>query len=177
MPISSPSTELYTLGRGILSIGAWSGETPPGSVSDVGNCTEFNLTVTEEKLEHYSYRSGIRSKDKEVTLESGYEGNFILDEISQANMLMFFKGTLSGTTIRANTALDEEYELQFAAANPIGEKNNWTFHRVKLSPNGEFGLISDEWAGLNFSFSGLDDTANNPNSPWFDIEYQTTTTA
>lgn len=176
MPVSSPSTELYTLGRGILSIGTWSGATPPGSVTDVGNCNEFNLTVTEETLDHFSYRSGLRSKDKTVILETGYEGNFILDEISQSNLLMYLKGTLSGTTIRANQVTDAEYELQFASSNPVGENRIWTFHRCKLTPNGEFGLISDEWATLDIAFTGLSDTANNPNSPFFDVAYVTTTT-
>lgn len=179
MPISSPSTSLYAIGRGILKIGAWSGETPPtwpSGYTDVGNCNEFNLTVTEETLEHFSYRSGLRSKDKIVILESGYEGSFILDEISQNNLLMFFKGTLSGNTIRVNQALTKEYAMTFTPDNPEGEDNRFEFHKVKLTPNGDLALIGDEWMSLNFSFEGLSDSANNPNSPWFDITYLTTTT-
>lgn len=176
---TSPSTELYTLGRGVLKIGTWSGDTPPtypSGYSDAGNCIEFNLNVTEETLEHFSYRSGLRNKDKIVILETGYEGNFILDEISQVNLLKFLKGTLSGNTIRVNTVTDAEYALWFEAANPIGEKQRFLFHKVKLTPNGEMGLIGDEYMQLDFAYEGLSDETNNPDSPYFDVEWITTTT-
>lgn len=174
---SSPSTNLYTLGRGILRVGLWVSTTPPVSLSDVGNCSEFNITVTEEKLEHPSYRAGLRTKDKIVVLETGYEGSFTLDEISMDNLVRFFKGTLSGNVIKANTVTDAEYEIEFTQNNPVGENRRWTFHRVFLSPGGEFGLIADEWATLQFTMEGLSDVENNPDSEFFNIEYLTTTTA
>jgi hypothetical protein len=177
MPISSPSTDLYTLGRGILTIGAWSGTTPPTVNADVGNTKDFKFKLTETELDHFCYRSGFKKKDKIVTLESGYEGNFILDEISRANLLKFLRGTLSGTTIRANTVLNAEYELEFTQDNPVGENYKYTFHRVRIKPNGDFSLIADDWTTLDFAFTGLSDSTHNPSSEWFDVEYLTTTTA
>ena len=65
MPASSPSTTLYTLGKGILTIDVWAGVTPPTPpLVDVGNCSSFEAEVTEEVLDHFSQRSGVRSKDK-----------------------------------------------------------------------------------------------------------------
>lgn len=177
MPIQSPSTELYSLGKGILSIGEWVGATPPGSLTDVGNSPRFEVEVTEERLEHFSSRSGTRQKDKIVVLETGYTVNFDLDEISIANLQKFLKATLSGSNVLyANTVLDKEYALQFVSDNPVGENSTWLFHRVQLNPGAAFNLISEEWQLLTFEGEGLSDTANNPDSPFFTVTFATTTT-
>lgn len=179
MPASSPSTTLYTLGRGIVSIGEWTGTTPPsaGEYVDVGNCPRFECEVTEEKLDHFSSRSGTRLKDKSAVLETGYTINFDLDEMSIANMQRFLKGTISATyVVRANTALDKEFAVKFAAGNPYGPNQTWEFWRCSLSPGGSFNLISDEWALLTFSGEGLADNSNHVESPFFNVTFATTTT-
>ena len=49
MPIASnPSTTLYTLGKGIMSIAEYSTEDVLGAYSDVGNAPEFSLELSEE---------------------------------------------------------------------------------------------------------------------------------
>lgn len=179
MPVNPHDTRLYTLGRGIVSIGEWTGTTPPsvGQITDVGNSPRFECEVTEEKLDHYSSRAGLRQKDKSVVIESGYTLNFDLDEVSISNLQKYLKGTLSGpNVIRANTALDKEYTVKFVSDNPAGQNETWLFHRVQLSPGGAFSLIGDEWSLLTFAGEGLSDTANNPNSPFFDVTFVTTTT-
>ena len=178
MPASNPSTTLYTLGRGIVSIGAWSGATPPSapSIIDRGNCPRFDCEVTEETLDHYSSRSGTRVKDKSVTLETGFTLNFDLDEFSVQNLAMFLKGSVSGSVISANTELDKEYAVKFVSDNPAGPNETWEFHRVKLSPGGALNLISDEWALMTFTGEGLADTANHASSPYFTVTFATTTT-
>jgi hypothetical protein len=176
MPASSPSTTLYTLGKGIVSIAAWSGTTPPGTLDDVGNCPRFEVEVTEETLDHYSSRSGTRVKDKQVVIETGYTLNFDLDEFSVANLAMFLKGTITGNVIYASTVLDSEYAVSFASDNPAGPNETWEFHRCKLRPGGNLNLISDEWALMSFTGEGLADTVNNATSPYFTVTFATTTT-
>ena len=135
------------------------------------------MEVTEEKLEHFSSRTGTKTKDKSVILETGYNVNFDLDEVSVANLQVYLKGTLSGTRkILANTALENEYALKFVSDNPAGQNQTWEFWRCKLSPGGAFGLISDEWGLLTFTGEGLADTANHPATPYFDVTFATTST-
>jgi len=176
--IASPSPQLYSLGRGIVSIGEWDGTTPPseGEYVDVGNSPRFEVEVTEEKLEHFSSRSGTRLKDKVVVLETGYTLNFDLDEISVYNLQVFLKGTISGPVIAANQALDKEYAIKFVSDNPVGPNEKWEFWRTQLSPGGAFNLISDEWSLLTMAGDGLADSDNHPTSPFFDVTYATTTT-
>jgi len=173
------STLLYTLGRGILTIGEWTGVTPPagGGYYDVGNCPSFSVEVTEEKLEHFSYRSGTRVKDKEVSLETGYTVSFQLDEVSVKNLKNFLKGVLSGENILyANQNLDQEFALKFVSDNPVGPDQKWEFWRCKLSPDGALSLIGDEWLTLSFTAEGLADSENHASSPHFTVTFATTTT-
>lgn len=175
MPVSSPSTTLYTLGKGILSIGTWSGATPPGTYTDVGNCPAFECEVTEEKLDHFSSRTGTRTKDKTVILETGYVLTFDLDEISVLNLKMYLKATLSGSSILwANTVLDAEYAVKFVSDNPAGPNETWEFWRATLAPNGAFSLIGDDWSTVSFTAEGLSDVANHATSPYFTVTFVTT---
>lgn len=171
---TSPDTELYTVGKGVLSIAQWSGGAP-GTYTDVGNCSAIEVEVTEEKLDHFSSRSGIRLKDKQITLEIGYTVNFTLDEVSVNNLRLFIKGTLSNNKLYANQNMNAEFALRFVSANPAGPDETWNFWRATLSPNGAFSLISDEWATLAFTAEGLADTTNHSDSPYFDVYYVTTT--
>lgn len=175
----NPNVALYTLGKGILYIADYNSACPTPTWSDLGNCPRLEVEVTEEKLDHFSSRSGARNKDRVVVLETGYNINFDLDEISQRNLQIFLKAQLVGTTLlRANMVLDSEYQLRFVSDNPTQPRSNevWEFHRCRLSPGGAFSLISDEWSALSFNGEGLSDDMCNSLSPFFDVQFCTTTT-
>lgn len=174
----SPSSTLYTLGKGILSIADYDVDCGALSWTDLGNSPRLEVEVTEERLDHFSSRSGAREKDKVVILETGYNINFDLDEMSVTNLNLFLKGTLSGggNKILANTALDNEYVLRFISDNPAGPNETWEFWRLRLTPGGAFSLISDEWTALSFAGEGLADNDCHSTSPFFDVTFCTTTT-
>ena len=175
---TSPSTTLYTLGKGIMYISEYSDACPVADWSDLGNCPRLDCEVTEEKLDHYSSRAGTRTKDKSVILETGYTITFDLDEMSVQNLRLYLKASLvgGGNVLRANQELDKEWLLKFISDNPAGPNETWEFWRVKLSPAGAFSLISDEWTALSFSGEGLADTDCNSDSPYFDVTFCTTST-
>ena len=169
-----PSTDFYTLGRGVLSIATFSGGAP-GAYALVGNCPRLDISLTEEQLEHFSSQGGLKTKDKVVDLSVGYDLEFELDEISRVNMAKFFKGSISGPRIKALMNTGAEYALRFVSDNPVGKNFTWYFRKVKLSPAGAFGLLSDDWSKMAFKASGQSDTVNHPTSPYFDILEMTTT--
>jgi hypothetical protein len=174
--MTHPSTDYYTLGRGLLSIAEWTGSAP-GTYQDVGNCPRFDVTLSEQKLEHFSSRSGLRTKDKVVTLEVGYTINFDLDEISRENLAKFLKGTLSGSaTILGLQGADKTFAIKFVSQNPSGKNFTWEFWKVKLSPASALALIGDDWQKLSFSGEGESDVSNHPASPYFNAVLMTTTT-
>ena len=174
MPPTNPSTELYTLGRGVLYVAEWSGGTP-GEYEDVGCAQECNVEVSLEELPHYSPRSKKRVKDKVTVLETGYKVNFSLDEKSEKNLARFLMGTLDGHTVHALTATGKEYALKFKGDNQEGPNDTWEFWKCKIKPNGAVGLIGEEWMTLPHVAEGLADVANHPESPFFDVTGTTTT--
>lgn len=178
MPIdTSPNTTLYTLGRGVLSIGEWSGTNPPGSLTDVGNCPKMEVEVTEEKLNHFSSRTGLRQKDKSVVLETGFTLNFDLDEISVLNLQTYLKARLSGSNVLlANMVTGMEHQIKFVSDNSVGPNETWDFWRLELSPNGAFSLIGEEWSTLSFTGEGLSDITYHSTSTFFTVTFGTTTT-
>jgi hypothetical protein len=178
MPIASnPSTTLYTLGKGVVSIAEYSDEDVLSAYSDVGNAPDFNFELTEELLPHYSSRSGAKRKDEEVTLLTGYTLNFVLDEFSVENIARYLRGSTVGTLqITALTDLSRKFAVRFTSDNAKGPNQVWNFHRTTLKPGGTLNLISDEWSSMPFTGEGLDDTDNNPTSPYFTVDFVTTTT-
>ena len=170
----NPSTELYTLGKGVLWIAEWSGGSP-GEYRDVGNSPRFEVEILIEKLPHFSSRSGAKTKDKVVTLERGYNVNFDLDEKSAKNIALFLMGNIDGNTIHALTQTDLEYAIKFKADNPVGPNDIWEFWRCHISPSGSASLIADEWLNLSYMGEGLSDVASHSDSPYFDVTGTTTT--
>ena len=173
MPSAAPNTSNYTLGKGVLSVADY------GSAvfTDLGNCPSFEIEPTEETLDHFSSRSGIRSKDKIVTLEKAYTLTFNLDELSIENMTLFMRGTHTGNAEIQGLmgSNDAEHILKFVSANGTGPDYTYTFHRVRIKPAGAMPLISEEWSELAMTAEGLEDTTN-PSSPYFTITADATTT-
>jgi len=163
------------IGKGILSIAKWEGGVV-GAYADVGNCPSFEYEPTEESKEHFSSRSAVKELDAETVVMSGYNVKFALDEISVENLRMFLKGTMSGSRIiYANQNTNRYYALKFIADNPVGPNCNYEFWKVKVTPNGAFSLIGDEFTVLNFSGKGMADRANHASSPFFSATFDTTT--
>lgn len=92
----SPSTDNYTLGKGIvyfdqkdLATGNYMGE------RDLGNAPSFTFNVAIEKLEHYSSRGGLRAKDKEIISQITPGIAFTLDEVNKDNLALLTLGDIN----------------------------------------------------------------------------------
>lgn len=84
----APSPQNYTLGRGIVYIDRKLADGSSTGERDVGNAPAFNVALEQEKLEHFSSRSGFRSKDKEATLQLTATVTFTLDEVNVENLAL-----------------------------------------------------------------------------------------
>lgn len=165
------NTDLYVVGKGILSIAERSGNTI-GTYYDAGNCPSMQVEPAVEKLPHYSQRTGYRTKDKNPIIQTDYSVTFQLDEFSASNLAKFLIGTVTdGMVVRGLQGSNKEYALRFISDNPTGPNQQWDFWRVTLSPNGPLQLIGDEWLIMDFQAEGLSDVAAHPVSPYFDVDY------
>lgn len=88
----TPSTDNYTLGKGIVYFnkkevdGSYKGE------RDLGNAPEFTFNVELTALEHFSSRGGLRAKDKKIISEVTPGIAFTLDEITEENLALLTLG-------------------------------------------------------------------------------------
>lgn len=148
---ASPSTLNYFIGKGVLSF------TPDGgSIRDLGNAPEVELTPDLEELEHFSSRGGVRTKDRTVILEKGLTLRVVLDEVTPENLAMLLLGTVS-----TNTATDKYFEIfalseivgaiAFTGSNDIGNQYQLDLPSVSFIPGSGFNLISDEWGQIELT--------------------------
>ena len=105
---TAPNSDNYTLGRGRLLFdrkvnGAFTG------LRDLGNATNFTLSMSTEKLDHYSNRAGIRVKDKSVLTSMAITGAFTLDEIMADNLAMTFLASI--TDVKQVAEQDQTTEI------------------------------------------------------------------
>jgi hypothetical protein len=95
-------TNNLTLGRGKLYFGRFPANTlAHNGMRYFGNTPAVSGTVTEEVLEHYDADAGLKVKDRVVTLTQEISGSFQTDNMSTANLALFFaaeEGTAAQTS-------------------------------------------------------------------------------
>lgn len=96
-----------TIGRGKVYLSRFkTGTHTPSGFYYTGNSPSFSVSIQSDKLEHFSSDSGVRVKDKSVTLQTNRTGTLVLDDINAENLALFFFGstsTLAQTSATAQT--------------------------------------------------------------------------
>jgi hypothetical protein len=77
--------KVYTIGKGKLLFKE-KGQT---NFHDFGNCTDFKVTTAIDKKEHYSSRSGTKTKDAEKVIQQTATGSFTLDDLLNENLRIY----------------------------------------------------------------------------------------
>jgi len=119
----SPSTDNYTLGKGViyfnqLKAGVYQGE------RDLGNAPAFTFNVALEKLDHYRSRGGLKAKDKEIISQITPGCSFTLDEINKENLALLTLANLNTVSQAAGTAVEE------AVTAHRGRRTNLAFRSI-----------------------------------------------
>lgn len=112
-------TESYTLGKGRLSFKPDVAGVEGKSYMRLGNAPEFTLTLTTEKLEHFSSMSGLQLKDASVITKTTLMGAFTLDEPSAENLRLFFMTASKYTYTQASQAVLTAVAGENAAAGQV----------------------------------------------------------
>lgn len=152
---TSPSVLNYSVLKGIVSF------TPTGgSIRDLGNAPEFELTPAIDKLDHFSSRAGVRSKDRSIVREKTLTARIVLDEITPENLQMaLIGGTVSGDSFDIFAESEITGALSFVGTNDIGNQVSLSLPTVSFTPSGSLNLISDEWAQIEVTCEVLFDEA------------------
>lgn len=131
----------YVVGRGRLFFGKFFDNTRRArGQAYFGNTPALSLAQAEDTLDHYSSEGGVRVLDASVSLQNDSSGSFQCDNISLANLALWFRGvqtqnieTGSATatgTVTFSTAVPAAgdkvtingVDLTFVAADPSGNE-------------------------------------------------------
>lgn len=136
---TSPSVENYHIGKGIVSFKEEGGS----SFVDLGNAPSFVWEPTIEKLEHFSSREGVKTKDFTAVTQVGATITLTLDEITPENLALFTLGDNTGGTIEAFKNTEITGDIKVVGTNDIGEHVGFA-GKVSIIPSGSFSMITDE---------------------------------
>lgn len=132
---TSPNIYNYSIPRGTVTF------TPTGgSLTSLGNCTQFRYTADVTKLDHFSSMAGIRTKDRSVVTQLGATVAMILDEINEYNMSLFILAEGTTSTMLGLSKTDLTGQLDFTGTNDIGAQVQFS-GLVQFQPGGNLDLI------------------------------------
>ena len=143
MPVS-PDVQNYHIGKGIVSFQEAGGST----FVDLGNAPSFVYTPTIEKLEHFSSREGVKTKDFTAITQAGASIKFSLDEITGLNLSFFALAEMDETvpgeiTLAGLSKAEFTGEIQVIGTNDIGQQVDF-LATVSFVPSGDFSFITAE---------------------------------
>lgn len=85
----------YVIGRGRLFFGQFrKGTRKPMGQLYFGNTPELSTSQDEDTIDHYSSEGGVKVKDASATLQNDASASFACDNISMANLALWFRGEL-----------------------------------------------------------------------------------
>ena len=142
---TSPNVNNYHIGKGIVTF-AETGAT--GSPVDLGNAPSFVYTPKVTKLEHFSSREGVKTKDFTAITEIGATIKLTLDEITAENLAFFTLGEVDATVpgsivISALKKTEFVGVMTVTGSNDIGQQVDWT-GTVSFVPSADFSFITDK---------------------------------
>jgi hypothetical protein len=160
----SPDPENLQVGKGIVSF------KPVGQPQfiDLGNVPELEYEPTIERLDHFTSRAGIRTKDKSVVIERGGTLRVLMEEITAFNLSMLLMGTVGNAGPNGEPSVDIftadtlRGELKYVATNDVGPRWNLHFYNVEFAPSGSFNPISDEWNNIEVTGEVLQASESDP---------------
>jgi hypothetical protein len=156
--------ENLQVGKGIVSF------KPDGAPDfiDLGNVPELEYEPTIDKLDHFTSRAGIKTKDKSVVIERGGTLRVLMEEITAQNLSMLLMGTVGNDGPLGEPSVDifttdtVRGELKFQATNDVGPRWDLHFYNVEFAPSGSFNPISDEWNNIEVTGEVLIAGASHP---------------
>lgn len=141
--LTSPNVDNYYVGTGVVSIKFES----DSDYVDAGNVTALVFTPKVTLLDHFSSRSGIKSKDLSIVLQKEGDLKITMEEYTARNLAMLLLGELdvSGNTatidILATAAI--RAGVKFVGANDVGPQWTLEFPLCDIVPSGAMNPIND----------------------------------
>lgn len=144
----SPSTDNYTLGKGVVyfdqkdaTSGLYLGS------RDLGNAPEFSFNIALEKLEHFSSRGGLKAKDKQVISQITPGCKFTLDEVNKENMALLTLADTASISQAAAAVSDEELVFKGDMRQDLAKRNIGLYSLAYTAASGTVPSRGDSVTG------------------------------
>lgn len=158
---TSPNPGNYFIGKGIASFKK-SGDS---TFRDLGNASVFEFAPNITKLDHFSSRTGVKTKDESVVTEKSATLNITLDEFTIENLQLALMGdqpeaVSSGANKTFNIFASNQIsgEIRFVGTNDVGNRFDWDLPNVNFVPGKAINPISEAWGVLELVGDVLADT-------------------
>ncbi len=130
-----------------------------GSRRHVGNVAGFTLTPAVERLEHFSNMSGLRTRDRNVPIQTTVTLSFIIEEMTLENFKMAMMGVAGEEDTDGNQVLlmmadiERRGRLEFIGNGAVGPKWNFDFESVSITPEDAQEFLSEDaaWSQITVS--------------------------
>jgi hypothetical protein len=156
--LTSPNVDNYYLGNGVVSIKL----TGDSDYVDVGNVTALVFTPKVTLLDHFSSRTGIKSKDLSIVLQKEADLKITMEEYTARNLAMLLLGSasISGTTATIDVLSETQLSagVKFVGANDVGPQWTLIFPLCNIVPSGAMNPINDgKWGTIEVTANVLSD--------------------
>jgi len=148
---TSPNVKNYYIGKGKVFFRK-SGDS---DFRDVGNAPVFELAPNITKLDHFSSRQGVKTKDRSVVTEKSATLNVTLDEWTIENLQLALLGDEPEQVSSANNrvfnifaASQIDGEIRFVGTNDIGDRFQMDLGIVSFVPGKSVNPISEGYGVL-----------------------------
>ena len=143
---ASPNVLNYHIGKGIVSFK----ETGGSTFVDLGNAPSFVYTPSITKLDHFSAREGVKTKDFSAITQVGATIAITLDEITGYNLGFFAlaevdAATTGDITLGGLSKTTFTGTIKVVGTNEIGQQVDF-LGDVSFVPQGDFSFITSEVA-------------------------------
>jgi hypothetical protein len=148
----APSISNYYIGKGIVSFK----KDGDAEFRDLGNVPEFEWTPAIEKLDHFSSREGVKSKDRSVVLSVSGSVRLVMDEWDPKNLAIALLGDAL-TNTDGETIIDifsqtvVSGSLKFVGTNEVGPRYTMILTKVDFIPGSSLNLLSDEFGTIEIT--------------------------
>jgi len=118
-------------------------------------------------LDHYTAKSGTRSKDRSIVQELAVNINLTMDEPNVDAMNLFMLGgTIDAATgtpeyrrFAPFTKTERNGGARLGGVSDTGNEFIWTIRRSTLKPDGEFSYNDQDWSQFSFILEVLDNSS------------------
>lgn len=144
----------YYIGKGIVSWTPMVSGTA-GAKRDLGNVPKFELSPNVTLKDHFSSRTGTKTKDRSIVQEVAMKVTMTLEEFNVENLALAVLGTVTSNTVDLLSNTQLTGQIDFQGTNDVGAKVDITLYNVQISPTGNLGFITDDWGGIEVTGEAL----------------------